>query len=62
LTVLRALYFELDDAICLGKQCVVSSATDIHARVYPGTALANDDAASFDHLATENLDAKTFGF
>tara|TARA_R110002049_G_scaffold60567_5_gene162530 strand:+ start:4545 stop:4670 length:126 start_codon:yes stop_codon:yes gene_type:complete len=39
---------------------MVTTNTDVPARMETGSTLANDDIASYDFLAAENLDAKAF--
>jgi len=49
---------ELDDAVLQGEQAVVFGQADVVARVEPGAALADQDAAGGDDRATEFLDSE----
>ena len=54
---LRAFLFELDVSVFLGKQRVVTAATNVRSRVETRTALANDNVAGYDFLAAVDFDA-----
>src|SRR3546814_7432085 len=56
--LLRALDRELDLAVDEREQGVVAAEADAHARMELGAALANDDVAGFDRLATIDLPAE----
>src|SRR5213593_795829 len=49
---------ELDDAGDLREQRVVGAAADVEARLEPGAALTNEDAAATDQLPGKALDAE----
>jgi hypothetical protein len=53
-----ALRTELDRTSGEGEQCVVATTSHVHAGVEVRAALANDDLARLDDLATEALDAE----
>lgn len=46
---------EADDAIHLGKKCVILAASHVLARLQTSSALANDDGAAGDKLPAESL-------
>ncbi len=48
-------------AVGEGEEGIVAALFDILAGVKLGAALADDDLARVDNLATKALDAKTFG-
>lgn len=54
-----ALGTELDGTGREGEQRVVAAASHVHAGVEVGAALAHDDLAGVDGLATEALDAES---
>jgi len=56
-----ALVMELDDAADLCVKCVVTADADVHARIEPGAALADDDRPAADELSGEALDTEHFG-
>src|SRR3546814_8123524 len=56
--LLRALDRELDLAVDEREQGVVAAEADAHAPMELGAALANDDVAGFDRLATIDLHAE----
>src|SRR3546814_2025832 len=56
--LLRALDRELDLPVDEREQGVVAAKADAHARMELGAALANDDVAGFDRLATIDLHAE----
>ena len=61
LAVFRTFLFELDVAVCLREQGVIATDTDVYASMKTRATLADNDVSGYDFLATENLDAKTFG-
>ncbi|SPC11355.1 membrane hypothetical protein [Cupriavidus taiwanensis] len=58
----RALDGELHVAVDQGEQRVVLAHADVVAGMHAGTALADDDAAGVDGLATKHLHAQTLRF
>ena len=58
LPVLRALALELHKAVFLGEQCVISTETNIAARMNSSATLTNDDISSNNCLAAVDFDAK----
>ena len=56
---LRAFLLEFHVPVLLGKQRVIATTTDVGAGVETGAALAHDDVACYDFLATEDLDAES---
>ena len=50
---------ELHGALCQGEQCVVSTLTDVLARMDTGATLANEDGSGSHFLTVEPLDAET---
>ena len=54
---LRAFLFKLHVPVFLGEQRMVAAATDVGAGVETRAALANDDVARHNLLATIDLDA-----
>lgn len=57
LPVLRTLAFELHKAVLFREQRVVTTQTDVDSRVNPRATLTNNDVASNNRLAAENLHA-----
>src|SRR5690625_269847 len=60
LTIFATFSLELHLAIGLGEQGVVSAQPYVHARMKLSAALAHDDAARCDSLATVHFDTKAF--
>lgn len=54
--------FELNGSRSSCKNGVIFSETNILARVYFGTALANDDVSGLNKLTTKLLDTESFAF
>jgi hypothetical protein len=61
LTTLVTTRLERDGAIDQGEQGVVAAEADANTCVELGTALADDDVAGFDSLATIDLNAQVLG-
>jgi hypothetical protein len=53
---------ERNASISLGEQRVIGADTHVLTRAIYGTALAHEDVARDDLLATELLQTKSFGF
>ena len=62
LAALRTFLFELDLTAFLGEQGVVATDADVHARMETRAALANNNVARNNFLATVDFNAKAFTF
>jgi hypothetical protein len=52
---------EFNPPVDFREQGMIAPHSDVHARVYLGAALANDDAPGGDNLPPVTLDAETLG-